>query len=575
MSSILKVNTIQDTDGNNIINESGNVITIGASGDTITVPAGATVSGFTSAGIDDNATSVAITIDSSENVGIGTTTPGRTLDVAGIVRSSTAFALGGNTSTPAEGSAIYRPASDNLAFVTNNNERLRINSSGNVGIGTSSPSNLLHLTSSQNGTALQIANTVDTNGIRINSGVSGLASNSLQFLNSSGDSLLIIDGTNKSTMIGNIGPSGYRASFGDFEVKNLDGSGNPGGTLVLSNTDGSIVSGQQLGNLTFASYDQSGASTTGGVASIRAIASETYSSTSGAYLSFLTHPASANDGTVNGNMVERMRIDSSGNLFVATTTEASDDVGHALLANGAAYHTTDGTYAGLFNRKSSNGEVVQIRKDNTVVGKIGIETGGLTVDGEANHSGIMFSASSFLPRKNYSSADGTVDLGTTDGRWKDLYLGGGAFIGGTGSANKLDDFEIGTWTPSLQFGGGTTGIAYSQQFGNYTKIGRLVHIKMRVLLSNKGSSSGAAEITGFPFNAADDFTSVSFEKGQEVDTWNNMASASNYRFVFTDTGQMNFKKIDTNGTTSFGVNATDTDFNNASDLRITFTYTTT
>ena len=68
MSSILKVDTIQDQSGNNIINESGNVITIGASGDTITVPAGATVSGFTSAGIDDNATSTAITISSGEDV---------------------------------------------------------------------------------------------------------------------------------------------------------------------------------------------------------------------------------------------------------------------------------------------------------------------------------------------------------------------------------------------------------------------------------------------------------------------------------------------------------------------------
>tara|TARA_R100001163_G_scaffold65697_1_gene64079 strand:- start:192 stop:1523 length:1332 start_codon:yes stop_codon:yes gene_type:complete len=43
MSSILKVNTIQDTDGNNIINENANTITIGASGDTITIPAGATI----------------------------------------------------------------------------------------------------------------------------------------------------------------------------------------------------------------------------------------------------------------------------------------------------------------------------------------------------------------------------------------------------------------------------------------------------------------------------------------------------------------------------------------------------
>jgi len=43
MTSILKADTIQDTDGNNIINESGNTITIGASGDTITIPSGATI----------------------------------------------------------------------------------------------------------------------------------------------------------------------------------------------------------------------------------------------------------------------------------------------------------------------------------------------------------------------------------------------------------------------------------------------------------------------------------------------------------------------------------------------------
>ena len=43
MSSIIKVNTVQDTDGNNIINENANTITIGASGDTISIPSGATL----------------------------------------------------------------------------------------------------------------------------------------------------------------------------------------------------------------------------------------------------------------------------------------------------------------------------------------------------------------------------------------------------------------------------------------------------------------------------------------------------------------------------------------------------
>jgi hypothetical protein len=44
MASILKVDTIQDQSGNNIINESADTITIGASGDTITIPSGATLS---------------------------------------------------------------------------------------------------------------------------------------------------------------------------------------------------------------------------------------------------------------------------------------------------------------------------------------------------------------------------------------------------------------------------------------------------------------------------------------------------------------------------------------------------
>jgi len=50
MASILKVDTIQDQSGNNIINENADTITIGASGDTITIPSGATLT-FPSGGL--------------------------------------------------------------------------------------------------------------------------------------------------------------------------------------------------------------------------------------------------------------------------------------------------------------------------------------------------------------------------------------------------------------------------------------------------------------------------------------------------------------------------------------------
>lgn len=68
-------------------------------------------------------------------------------------------------------------------------------------------------------------------------------------------------------------------------------------------------------------------------------------------------------------------------------------------------------------------------------------------------------------------------------------------------ANTLDDYEEGTWTPLLSFGGGSTGLTYTTQAGTYTKIGRLVSIGARIVLSAKGSSTGAAQVAGLPFSA--------------------------------------------------------------------------
>src|SRR5262245_47654400 len=56
----------------------------------------------------------------------------------------------------------------------------------------------------------------------------------------------------------------------------------------------------------------------------------------------------------------------------------------------------------------------------------------------------------------------------------------------------------GNFTPGMAFGGGTTGITYSSQNAVYLKIGLFVFFYGRLILTSKGSSTGAAKITGLP-----------------------------------------------------------------------------
>ena len=74
-----------------------------------------------------------------------------------------------------------------------------------------------------------------------------------------------------------------------------------------------------------------------------------------------------------------------------------------------------------------------------------------------------------------------------------------ASAGGGASSSLLDDYEEGTWTPSLKFDGADILMTYGTQTGHYTKIGNLVHIQLRITLTNKGTSTGNATIAGLPF----------------------------------------------------------------------------
>ena len=76
------------------------------------------------------------------------------------------------------------------------------------------------------------------------------------------------------------------------------------------------------------------------------------------------------------------------------------------------------------------------------------------------------------------------------------------FNGDTAAANALSDYETGTWTMGVSFGGASVDVTYGLNTGTYTKIGRQVTLNGFLNLTSKGSSTGAVTITGLPFTVA-------------------------------------------------------------------------
>ena len=76
------------------------------------------------------------------------------------------------------------------------------------------------------------------------------------------------------------------------------------------------------------------------------------------------------------------------------------------------------------------------------------------------------------------------------------------YLGGTAAANKLDDYETGTWDIEVREGSGGTDAVVSNvsNFAKYTKIGNLVHVYWRVNVSS--SSASTLHIAGLPFSSS-------------------------------------------------------------------------
>jgi hypothetical protein len=127
-------------------------------------------------------------------------------------------------------------------------------------------------------------------------------------------------------------------------------------------------------------------------------------------------------------------------------------------------------------------------------GVINYGNGGVTETHTAASDSLTFSADS-------GNALGSTQINfDVDGaRTCSINATGIAFNADTADANSLDDYEEGTWTPSLRFGGATTGITYGTQTGTYTKIGRFVFAQFSIVLTSNGTAAGNNDVTGLPF----------------------------------------------------------------------------
>ena len=253
-------------------------------------------------------------------------------------------------------------------------------------------------------------------------------------------------------------------------------------------------------------------------------ATATYNLTldSGAY-----YPSSANHLLVSLNGVMQAPQDSftvSGSTIVFASTLASTDSIDFIMALGDVLDIgtpSDGTVTSAklggalttpsnltvggvldattatFDRASTDGVIVNLQKNNGSIGSIDVDNGdNLTVQGKSDHSGLQFGSNAIFPHKNSANIDATIDLGESSLRWKDIYLSGGVYLGGTGSANKMDDYEEGSFTPTFTtIGNGT----YAVQNGSYTKIGNQLLCHIYLDINAIGNASGSIIVGGLPF----------------------------------------------------------------------------
>ena len=445
-------------------------------------------------------------IDSSGNVGIGTSTPDVKLHIQGS----------NGAVNPSAYSVIDLAIEDNaeaaLGIIGNNYSSIYFGDATNViqaGIVYNHSTDELELRGSGNTTDLTIesSGTVSMGSLRVENGSGGgslqigdnTGANQYQYINfggnTSGDVAWQIG--KKNNTADSVGPS-----YG-FYIYDVDNSVN----RFSIDSSGNVGIGNSDPNLPLTVTSNSGAN----AIALRARTNDDYS-----FVQFYNNAGTTLRGQIanhNGDLnfytgssgTIRAKIDSSARVFIGKTSDNDNTAGHTLHSSGLVVHTRDSSFAAIFNRTTNDGDIAQFKKDGALVGKIASGASGTRLkiysQNVAGYLGIgstdyfAWNTTDFRPQLTDS-----YDLGASGARFKDLYLSGGAYLGGTAAANKLDDYEEGTYTPSYTGSSSSGSTTYSHRQGVYTKIGRTVTVWIDMTITAMSGASGVPYIS-LPFTS--------------------------------------------------------------------------